>query len=79
MYLWLREGVPLSAEMVGTFRSKVLQTVPGSPSVRATIPEAVAAILGAAPGSTLLWSVEPGSLRVTVSVESTLAKSSKGR
>jgi hypothetical protein len=62
--------------MVGRFTSKVLQTVPGSPSVRATVPEAVAAILGAIPGSTLVWEVEPGSLRVTVSVEPK-SKSSK--
>jgi hypothetical protein len=55
--------------MVGKFKSKVLQTVPGSPSVRATVPEAVAAILGAVPGSTLVWVIEPGSGRVTVSVE----------
>lgn len=58
----------MGAEMVGTFRSKVLQNVPGSPSVRATIPEAVAAILGSVPGSTLEWTVEPGTLRVVVSV-----------
>jgi hypothetical protein len=62
--------------MVGKFTSKVLQTVPGSPSVRATVPEAVAAILGAVPGSTLVWEVEPGSGKVRVSVEAK-PKSSK--
>jgi|GEM_PF-6465707 len=55
--------------MVGTFRSKVSKTMERSESVRTTIPEAVAAILGAGPGSTLLWAVEPGSGRVTVLVE----------
>lgn len=64
--------------MVGRFTSKVLQTVPGSPSVRATVPEAVAAILGATPGSTLVWEIEPGSGTVRVSVETT-AKQSKRR
>jgi hypothetical protein len=63
--------------MVGRFTSKVLQTVPGSPSVRATVPEAIAAILGAVPGSTLVWEVEPGSLRVTVSVQPAPEESSK--
>jgi len=65
--------------MVGKFTSKVLQTVPGSPSVRATIPEAVAAILGATPGSTLVWQVEPGSGKVRVSVEGAKEKPSKRR
>jgi hypothetical protein len=65
--------------MVGKFTSKVLQTVPGSPSVRATVPEAVAAILGAVPGSTLVWEIERGSGKVTVSVDDASTKSSKHR
>jgi len=51
------------------FRSKVIKNLEGSGSVRSTIPEAVAAIIGAAPGGTLVWSVEPGATSVTVSVD----------
>jgi len=55
--------------MARVFRSKVARTMERSESVRTTIPEAVAAILGAGPGATLLWEIEPGSGRVRVSVE----------
>lgn len=64
--------------MVGVFRSKVARTMERSESVRTTIPEAIAAILGAGPGTTLLWEVEPGSGKVRVSVEAE-SKSSKRR
>jgi hypothetical protein len=77
MYLFLREYARSGGGMVGRFTSKVLQTVPGSPSVRATVPEAVAAILGAVPGSTLVWEIEPGTGKVRVSIATPSAKSSK--
>ncbi|MGA8091716.1 MAG: hypothetical protein WB984_04400 [Thermoplasmata archaeon] len=54
---------------VGEFRTKVVSNMEGSDSVRSTIPEAVAALIGAVPGATLLWSFEPGSTRVAVSVD----------
>jgi hypothetical protein len=54
---------------VGEFRTKVVSNMEGSDSVRSTIPEAVAALLGAVPGATLLWSFEPGSTQVVVSVD----------
>lgn len=59
--------------MVGEFRSKVVKNMGGSESVRTTVPEAVAAILGAVPGSTLVWSVEPGSAKVAVAVDREVA------
>jgi hypothetical protein len=54
---------------VGEFRTKVVSNMEGSDSVRSTIPEAVAALLGAVPGATLLWTFEPGATNVTVSVD----------
>jgi len=55
--------------MPRTFTSKVLRTMAGSASVRTTIPEAVAAILGAENGSTLAWTVEAATGKVSVSVQ----------
>ena len=54
---------------VGEFRTKVVSNMEGSDSVRSTIPEAVAALIGAVPGATLLWSFEPGGTKVEVSVD----------
>jgi hypothetical protein len=54
---------------VGEFRTKVVSNMEGSDSVRSTIPEAVAALIGAVPGATLRWSFEPGSTKVEVSVD----------
>jgi hypothetical protein len=54
---------------VGEFRTKVVSNMEGSDSVRSTIPEAVAALLGAVPGATLVWSFKPGSTEVRVSVD----------
>lgn len=51
------------------FKSKVTRVMPTSSSLRATIPEGVAALIGAEHGSTLLWETEPGSTKVVVSVE----------
>lgn len=51
-----------------TFESSVVRAVSRSPSVRTTIPEAVAAILGAEPNDVLVWEVELGSGRIFVSV-----------
>lgn len=51
------------------FRSRVSKVMERSESVRTTVPEAVAAMLGAASGSVLLWETEPGSAEVTVRVE----------
>lgn len=62
--------------MPGTFRSAVLLVNEASDSVRTTIPGGVAEILGAVPGSTLVWSVDLKAGRVTVAVEP-LGKSAK--
>jgi len=59
------------------FRSKVARSVSASESVRATIPGTIATLLGIEPGSTLLWSIEPGSREVVVSVEAPPKKRSK--
>ena len=63
--------------MPGTFRSAVLLVNEASDSVRTTIPGGVAEILGAIPGSTLVWSVDLKGGRVTVSVEPPGAASKK--
>jgi hypothetical protein len=64
--------------LTGQFASKVLRTVEGSLSVRTTIPEAVAAILGVRPGSVLVWTVEPGTGKVCVSADSAKKSSKRG-
>jgi len=61
----------------GTFRSAVLLVNDASNSVRTTIPGGVAEILGATPGSTLVWSVDLKAGRVTVAVEPPTATSPK--
>lgn len=58
-----------SSVTVGEFRTKVVANMEGSDSVRSTIPEAVAALLGAVPGATLVWRFEPGATKVDVSVD----------
>ena len=63
--------------MPGTFRSAVLLVNEASDSVRTTIPGGVAEILGAVPGSTLVWSVDLKVGAVTVAVEPPGKKSSK--
>ena len=49
-----------------TFLSKVQRSKAKSPSLRATIPEAVATALGVQEGDELAWTVEAGSIRVVV-------------
>lgn len=63
--------------MPGTFRSAVLLVNEASDSVRTTIPGGVAEILGAVPGSTLVWSVDLKAGTVTVTAETSGKKSSK--
>lgn len=47
-------------------KSKVVQSLPPSPSVRTTVPEAIRVALGLSPGSTLDWTFDPDSKIVTV-------------
>lgn len=53
--------------MSRVFTSKIGRSKAESNSLRTTIPEAVAAILGVDDGDRLSWVVEPGGLKVTVS------------
>ena len=53
--------------MPKVFTSKIGRTKATSDSLRTTIPEAVAAILGVDDGDRLAWTVEPGGLKVIVS------------
>lgn len=53
--------------MARTFESKAVRSVKASLSIRTTVPEPVAAILGLEVGDTLVWEVEPGSGKVSVS------------
>lgn len=55
--------------MAGTFRSSILLVNEASDSVRTTIPTGVATVLGAAPGGTLVWSINLKEGRVTVAAE----------
>lgn len=63
--------------MARVFHSTAFQVTPRSASVRTTIPAAVAAILGVEHLSSIVWSVEPGTSRVYVSVEPPEASSKK--
>ena len=57
---------PGRAVMGRSFLSKVQRSKLTSESLRATIPESVAAALGLREGDFLSWTVEPGSTRVVV-------------
>lgn len=63
----------------GTFESSVLRNLSGSNSVRTTIPQVVASLLGAAPGTELIWSFDPATRSATVRLkpEHSKGKSSK--
>lgn len=50
-----------------TFESKAVQSLKRSQSLRTTVPEAVAALLGLEAGDVIVWAVEPGSGHVAVS------------
>lgn len=50
----------------GTFESSVLRNLASSNSVRTTVPQLIAVQLGAAPGTTLVWSFDPESNSATV-------------
>jgi hypothetical protein len=52
--------------MARSFVTKVHQSKEGSPSLRSTIPEAVATILHVQRGDSIVWVVEPETRRVTV-------------
>jgi len=52
--------------MAKAFVTKIHQSKEGSPSLRSTIPEAVATVLNVQRGDSLVWTVEPEIRRVTV-------------
>ena len=60
MYVW-------TELMARVFESKAVRSVKVSPSIRTTVPEPVAAILGLEVGDTIAWSVSPGSGEVSIS------------
>lgn len=53
--------------MARSFESKTSRVLERSDSIRTVVPAPVAALLGVEPGDVLVWTVEPGSGRVTVS------------
>ena len=63
----------------GEYESKVLRTLPGSNSVRTTVPQVIANLLEAAPDTTLVWSFdkEAGAAVVRLKKETAGKKSSK--
>lgn len=52
------------------FESSVVQVGSGTASVKATIPQFIAQSLDLAAGDTLVWSIEPGALSVSVGKKS---------
>ncbi len=54
----------------GSFESSVLRNLAASNSVRTTIPAVIAALIGAAPGTVLVWSFDSATKAVTVRVKS---------
>jgi hypothetical protein len=64
----------------GIFRSSIQRVREGTESIRVTVPDGVARLLGAEPEGTLLWSVDLKAGEVRVSAEPpsvTKRKSSK--
>lgn len=53
----------------GSYESSVLRNLADSNSVRTTIPQVIAVLLGAAPGSVLVWSFDPVGKSVSVRVK----------
>lgn len=53
----------------GSFESSVLKNLAASNSVRTTIPQVIAALIGAGPGTTMVWTFDPASKVVTVRVK----------
>lgn len=50
----------------GSYESSVLRNLAASNSVRTTIPQVIAVLLGAAPDTTLVWSFDPATRSATV-------------
>lgn len=63
--------------MPGTFESSIQRVRERSESLRVTIPEGVATVLGAVPEGRLLWSVDLKAGTVTVTAEPPAKKSSR--
>lgn len=65
----------------GSYESSVLRNLAGSNSVRTTIPQVIAVLLGAAPDTTLVWTFDPStkSAVVRLKTDSPKRKSSKRR
>jgi hypothetical protein len=59
----------MGESMPGTFRSSIQLVREGSESLRATVPDGVAKVLGAVPDGSLVWTVDLKAGRVTVSAE----------
>lgn len=59
----------IGESMPGTFESAIQRAVAGRGSLRTTIPEAVAKILDAEAGGTLIWSFDLKGGRVVVTAE----------
>lgn len=63
--------------MPGRFVSSIQRAREGSDSLRVTLPDGVAKLLGAVPEGVLVWTVDLAAGRVTVTVELPKGKSSK--
>jgi hypothetical protein len=53
----------------GSYESSVLRNLKASNSVRTTVPQVIAAQLGSAPGTTLIWSFDPSSKSAVVKLK----------
>ena len=68
----------IDGSMARRFESKAVRSLKRSASIRTTVPEPIAAVLGLEFGDTLIWEVEPGSGRVSVVVGGGGSKDKKG-
>lgn len=63
--------------MAKEFESTAVRSLGRSKSIRTTVPAPVAALLGLEFGDSLIWSVEPGTGRVSVSRKGTEGSAQK--
>jgi hypothetical protein len=56
----------LDSAMAKSFDSKAFRAAPGSDSLKTTVPQAVATVLGLEPGDSLTWEVDVSNRSATV-------------
>lgn len=74
---WEMGSVGDSGPGSGEYVSKVVRTLSASKSVHATIPQVIATLIGAKPGSNLIWTFDRGTGSVTVRITPGLRRPKK--